>query len=63
MTSVGAVLSQEGAVCLYEIVTPDKNLLQRNSSRALNPERGRRQEVLSAQAGRDHSRLAGEGMG
>lgn len=62
MTSVGAVLSQEGAVCLYEIVTPDKNPLQRNS-RALNPERGRRQEVLSAQAGRDHSRLAGEGMG
>lgn len=37
VSSVGAVLSQEGAVRLYEIVTPRKNTLQGNSNRALKP--------------------------
>ena len=37
VTSVGAVLSQEGAVRLCEIATPDKNALQRKSNRASKP--------------------------
>lgn len=40
VSSVGAVLSQEGAVRLYEIVTPRKNTLQGNSNRALKPWEG-----------------------
>lgn len=43
MTSVDVVLSQEGAVRLYEIVTPDENTLQGNSNRVPKPCEG--QEV------------------
>lgn len=60
VTSAGEVLAQEGAVRLYEIVTPGKNTLQRNS-RALKP--WQRQEVLSDQTGSDCSTLAQESMG
>lgn len=37
VTSVGAVLSQEGAVRLFEIFTPAKTTLQRNSNGAPEP--------------------------
>lgn len=56
VTSVDMVLSQEGAVRLYEIVTPGGNTLRGNSNRA--PKRCEGQEARG-----DHSRSGWERTG